>query len=158
MSKHAATITWNRDGQNFTDNRYKRSHVWEFDGGETVRASSSPQVIPVPLSDPSAVDPEEAFVASISSCHMLWFLSIAAKKGFIIEKYDDHAEGVMGKNENGKPAFMEVTLRPHVTYKTGSSPDKKTDRETHHLAHEECFIASSVKTKINIEPTLSEGD
>jgi len=157
MSKYTASVTWSRNGQIFTDNRYKRSHIWEFDGGETVRASSSPHVIPEPLSDPSAVDPEEAFVAALSSCHMLWFLSIAAKKGFIVEIYEDKAEGVMEKNEDGKLAFTDVTLRPHVTYKKGSSPDEKTDRKMHHQAHEQCFIANSVKAKIRVESTMSGG-
>ena len=156
MSKYTASITWTRDGQNFTDNRYKRTHLWTFDGGETVRASSSPHVIPEPLSDPSAVDPEEAFVAALSSCHMLWFLSIAAKKGFIIEKYEDNAEGMMEKNEDGKLAFTEVTLRPDVTYKNGSSPTEKENSEMHHQAHQECFIANSVKAKIRVESTLNE--
>jgi organic hydroperoxide reductase OsmC/OhrA len=156
MSKYTAKVIWTRDGQTFTDNRYMRSHVWEFDGGETVRASSSPQVIPAPLSDPTAVDPEEAFVAAISSCHMLLFLSIAAKKGFIIEKYEDMAEGVMGKDRDGKPAFTDVILRPRVTYKNGSSHEEKTDRELHHLAHQECFIANSVKSKIRVESTMNE--
>lgn len=156
MSKYFATISWSRDGQTFIDNRYKRSHLWQFDGGETVRASASPHVVPTPLSDPSAVDPEEAFVAALSSCHMLWFLSIAAKRGFIIEKYEDKAEGIMEENDNGKLAFTEVTLRPHVTYENGSSPTEKKDAEMHHLAHEECFIANSVKSDIRVESTKSE--
>lgn len=156
MSKYTASISWARDGQIFTDNRYKRSHIWEFDGGETIRASSSPHVIPAPLSDPSAVDPEEAFIAALSSCHMLWFLSIAARKGFVVEKYEDKAEGVMEKNDDGKLAFTEVTLRPHVTYKNGCSPDENMDAELHHLAHEECFIANSVKANIRVKSTISE--
>jgi len=157
MSKYTASVTWVRDGQPFTDNRYKRTHLWKFDGGETIRASSSPQVIPEPLSDPSAVDPEEAFIAALSSCHMLWFLSIAAREGFIVDTYEDRAEGVMRKNDGGKLAFTEVTLRPHVSYKHGSSPTEETDTELHHLAHQECFIANSVKTEIRVESTLSEG-
>ncbi len=156
MSKHTASVTWVRDGQPFTDNRYKRTHLWKFDGGETIRASSSPQVIPAPLSDPAAVDPEEAFVASISSCHMLWFLSIAAREGFTVDTYEDKAEGLMSKNGDGNLAFTVVALRPHVTYKNGSAPTEKTDAEMHHKAHRECFIANSVKAKIRVESSFSE--
>jgi|SRR5690625_1565240 len=156
MSKYFATITWSCNGQTFTDNRYKRSHIWQFDGGEIVRASASPHVVPTPLSDPSAVDPEEAFVAALSSCHMLWFLSIAAKRGLKIEKYEDKAEGIMEKNDDGKFAFTEVTLCPHVIYENDSSPSVEEDAEMHHQAHEECFIANSVKTKIKVESTKCE--
>src|SRR5262245_31801998 len=115
-SKIRATIHWQRDGAVFTDNRYSRGHRWEFDGGVTVQASSSPHVIPLPLSVSAAVDPEEAFVASLSSCHMLWFLSLAAKKKFIVEDYRDDADGVLGKDESGRMAMTVVTLRPTVTF------------------------------------------
>jgi organic hydroperoxide reductase OsmC/OhrA len=155
MSNYFATITWSRNGQTFTDNRYKRAHLWHFDGEETIRASSSPHVVPSPLSDPSAVDPEEAFVASISSCHMLWFLSIAAKRGFVIENYEDKAEGLMEKDNNGRLAFTQVTLCPRVIYQNGSSPSVEEDAEMHRQAHEECFIANSVKTKIKVESNMS---
>lgn len=151
MSTYTAAISWSRNGQMFTDNRYKRAHLWKFDGGETVRASSSPQVVPVPLSDESAVDPEEAFIASLSSCHMLWFLSIAAKRGFIIDDYKDRAEGLMEKDENGNPAITKVTLRPDVTYAKDSTPTEEEESEMHQQAHEKCFIANSVKTKITVE-------
>lgn len=156
MSKYTATIRWSREGQKFTDNRYNRAHLWHFDGGETIRASSSPHVVPVPLSDPSAVDPEEAFVAALSSCHMLWFLSVAAKRGFIIEKYEDEATGVMGKDHHDRLAIAEVTLHPHVTYNTNSSPSAEEDANMHHQAHEKCFIANSVKTKIKVEPAVNK--
>lgn len=154
MSQYTATISWSREGQKFTDNRYKRAHTWHFDGGETIRASSSPQVVPTPLSDSSAVDPEEAFVAALSSCHMLWFLSIAAKGGFIVEKYKDKATGKMEKNNNGKLAITEVTLYPHVTYHPDSAPTEKEADDMHHQAHKKCFIANSVKTEVKVKSKM----
>lgn len=154
MSTYTATISWKREDQHFVDNQYKRAHKWEFDGGEIVRASSSPHVVPAPLSDPSAVDPEEAFVASISSCHMLWFLSIAAKRGFVVNHYSDSAEGILAKDENGKLSITEVKLRPHVIYDEDSSPNEDINQEMHHQAHKKCFIANSVKTEINVKSTI----
>lgn len=154
MSIYSATISWKREDQHFVDNQYKRAHKWEFDGGEIVRASSSPHVIPAPLSDPSAVDPEEAFVASISSCHMLWFLSIAAKRGYVVDHYEDKAEGVMGKDENNRFSIIEVTLRPNVIFDKKSSPDKDNNDQMHKQAHDKCFIANSVKTKIKVDSTI----
>lgn len=154
MSTYVATVTWSRSGQAFTDHRYKRTHEWQFDGGETVRASASPHIVPAPLSDPSAVDPEEAFVAALSSCHMLWFLSIASEEGYVIEHYKDRAEGVMEKDTKGNLAFTRVTLRPHVIYENGFAPGAEEDAEMHHRAHEECFIANSVKTEIQVESTM----
>lgn len=152
MSTYSANISWSiKKDEKFTDNRYSRIHKWKFDGGETVHASSSPQVVPEPLSDPTAVDPEEAFIASLSSCHMLWFLSIAAKRGFVVEEYEDTVEGVMKKNADGKLAITEVTLRPNVRYAEGDQPTEQEDTEMHHEAHEACFIANSVKTEIRIE-------
>lgn len=158
MSKYNVRITWERDNQLFTDNRYKRSHEWHFDGGEVVPASSSPEVVPVPLSDPAAVDPEEAFVASLSSCHMLWFLSIAAKRGFIVDHYRDEAEGLMEKDDSGKLAITAVTLYPEVSFVSGSAPDKRENADLHHAAHEKCFIANSVRTEIFINPGMRETD
>ena len=154
MSQYIATISWSRDGQKFTDNRYKRAHRWHFDGGETIRASSSPQVVPTPLSDSSAVDPEEAYVAALSSCHMLWFLSIAAKGGFIVEEYEDQATGKMENDNNGTPAIMEVTLNPLVTYHPDSAPTEKETTDMHQQAHKKCFIANSVKTEVKIESKM----
>ena len=158
MSKYTAKIIWERDGANFTDNKYKRSHHWEFDGGQIIPASSSPQVVPTPFSDPSVVDPEEAFIASLSSCHMLWFLSIAAKRGFIIERYNDEAKGVMENNKEGQPAITKVTLRPHVTYVDTSAPSMEQNAEMHHKAHEKCFIANSVRTVINVDSSMDTTD
>ncbi|MCW9708427.1 OsmC family protein [Fodinibius salsisoli] len=154
MAHYNSTIRWQRNGATFTDNRYKRSHEWHFDGGEIVKASSSPEVVPVPLSDPAAVDPEEAFIASLSSCHMLWFLSIAAKHGFIIDRYQDKAEGLMAKNDSDRLAITQVTLHPEVTYLKDSAPGIKENMDMHHEAHEQCFIANSVHTEIQIKPTM----
>src|SRR6188474_3388298 len=116
MAEHTATVAWSRFDAAFTDNRYSRAHRWMFDGGATIPASSSPHVVPVPMSDPMGVDPEEAFVASLSSCHMLWFLSIAAKRGYVVESYVDEAQGVMAKNGDGKLAMTAVVLRPQVSF------------------------------------------
>lgn len=151
MSEYTATIYWQRLGAVFTDQKYSRAHEWRFDGGVTVPGSSSPQVVRVPLSDPSAVDPEEAFVASLSSCHMLFFLSFAAAKGFVVETYEDQAVGVMAKNDAGKMAMTVVTLRPNVVF-AGEQPTAEQLNELHHRSHDECFIASSVKTDVRCEP------
>lgn len=147
MSNCLATISWRREGAVFTDNRYSRVHEWRFDGGALVRASSSPHVVRVPLSDASAVDPEEAFVASLSSCHMLWFLSLAAQAGFTVDAYEDQAVGVLGKNAEGKAAMTQVTLNPVVTFAAARPSQADFDR-LHERAHDECFIASSVKTPL----------
>src|SRR5688572_26763269 len=108
MSEYTATVIWQRGDARFVDNRYSRAHEWRFDGGAIVPGSSSPHSVPVPLSDPRGVDPEEAFVASLSSCHMLWFLSIAAKRGFVVESYEDNAVGHLEKNESGRLAMTRV--------------------------------------------------
>ncbi|GFE91234.1 OsmC family protein [Steroidobacter agaridevorans] len=151
MSEYTATIYWQRLGAVFTDQKYSRAHEWRFDGGVTVPGSSSPHVVRVPLSDPSAVDPEEAFVASLSSCHMLFFLSFAAARGFVVDTYEDPAIGVMAKNEAGKMAMTVVTLRPKVVF-AGKQPTAEQLNELHHRSHDECFIASSVKTDVRCEP------
>ena len=151
MASYTATILWQRTpGEAFSDNRYSRGHTWSFDGGVSFRASSSPHVVPR-FSDPSGVDPEEAFIASLSSCHMLTFLYLAAKRGLVINRYEDIAEGRMAKNENGRFWVSEVTLRPRIAWE-GDAPDKETTSELHHLAHEECFIANSVRTDVRCEP------
>ena len=145
-------ISWKKNSnESFLDKKYSRVHKWIFDGGIEVHASSSPHVVPIPMSDESAVDPEEAFVASISSCHMLTFLFIAAKKNFLVESYDDFAEGIMKKNKDGRLAMTEVTLKPEIVFGGGKIPTKNQIDEMHHQAHEECFIANSVKTKIVVE-------
>ena len=151
MSEYTATVYWQRLGAVFTDNKYSRAHEWRFDGGVTVPGSSSPHVVRVPLSDPSAVDPEEAFIASLSSCHMLFFLSFAAAQGFVVDTYEDHAVGVLAKNDAGKLAMTVVTLRPNVVF-SGKAPTAEQLNQLHHRSHDECFIASSVKTDVRCEP------
>lgn len=152
MAEYKAVVEWSRDGAAFTDNRYSRGHHWLFDGGVAVPASASPHVVPLPLSVAAAVDPEEAFVASLSSCHMLWFLSIAAQRGFVVESYRDEAVGMLGKDGAGKLMMTRVTLRPDVRFGGDRRPTVEEERVLHHAAHEECFIASSVKTDVRCEP------
>ena len=152
MSRYTATITWQRKTAVFIDSKYSRAHLWQFDGGTEVPASASPHVVPLPFSKTDAIDPEEAFIASLASCHLLWFLSIAAKRGFIIDDYRDDAVGVMGKNAEGKLAMTEVTLRPRVTFSGGRRPTPAEHAEMHHEAHAECFIANSVKTEVRCDP------
>jgi organic hydroperoxide reductase OsmC/OhrA len=149
---HKAQIRWARGDAAFTDNRYSRAHLWHFDGGIEVPASSSPHVVRVPLSQEAAVDPEEAFVASIASCHMLWFLSLAAMAKLRVDQYADEAAGIMGKNAAGKTAMTSVTLHPRVTFSGERLPSRAEITELHHKAHEECFIANSVTTDIRCEP------
>ena len=150
MSQHSATVHWQCDGD-FLAGRYSRAHVWRFDGGANVAASSSPHVVPVPLSDAGAVDPEEAFVASLASCHMLWFLDIAARRGQRVESYVDDALGVMARNPEGRLAMTEVTLRPRARF-TDPAPAREAIDALHHAAHEACFLAASVRTRIRVEP------
>jgi organic hydroperoxide reductase OsmC/OhrA len=153
-------VFWKKNADEpFVDSKYSRSHIWIFDGGIELPASSSPHVVPLPMSNASAVDPEEAFIAAISSCHMLWFLSIAAEKNFLVETYEDNAEGVLGKNAEGNLAMTRVTLKPKVVFGGQQIPSHAQIDELHHLAHQKCFIASSVKTKISILPVETpEGD
>src|SRR4051812_17775911 len=154
MSHYTAQISWHRDGQDFVGNRYSRRHLIRFDGGAEVVASSSPQLVPVPLSDPAGVDPEEAFVASLASCHMLWFLSTAARQGFCVERYTDNAQGVLARNSEGKMAMTEVTLHPEVLFSGPKQPTREQLDQLHHKAHEECYIANSVKTDVRCEPVF----
>jgi organic hydroperoxide reductase OsmC/OhrA len=152
LSEYHAVVEWNRDGARFTDNRYSRGHRWRFDGGVEVPASASPHIVPLPLSVAAAVDPEEAFVASLSSCHMLFFLSFAARDGLVVDDYRDDAVGLMARDEGGKLAMTRVTLRPRVRYGEGRQPTRAEEDALHHAAHEACFIASSVKTEVACEP------
>jgi organic hydroperoxide reductase OsmC/OhrA len=154
VSKHeyVATVAWQRGGAAFTDNKYSRAHEWRFDGGAVVPASSSPLVVAPPGSDPANVDPEEAFVAALSSCHMLFFLFHAAKRGFVVERYEDAASGTMGKNADGRVAMLKVVLRPQVTWGGAQRPSAADIEALHHRAHEDCYIANSVKTEVAIEP------
>lgn len=149
---YTARVLWDRGDQPFVDNRYSRRHLLQFDGGVEIAGSSSPHVVRAPLSDAAAVDPEELFVASLSSCHMLWFLSIAAGRKFRVDRYADEAVGVMAKNPQGKLAMTVVTLRPDVTFSGDRRPTADEIDAMHHQAHDECFIASSVLTDVRCEP------
>lgn len=148
MSEHQALVRWNRAGPDFLKGKYSREHTWTFDGGLTVPASPSPSVVPAPWSNAAHVDPEEAFVASISSCHLLTFLWLASREGFIADSYEDAAVGVMTKNERGVPWVSRVTLRPRIVWNGDRLPTHADLDRLHHRAHEECFIANSVKTEI----------
>lgn len=156
MSQYTAQVSWQRGDQDFLGNRYSRRHLIRFDGGAELAGSSSPQVVPAPLSDPAAVDPEEAFVASLSACHMLWFLSLAARQGFCVDTYADQAQGVMARNARGKMAMTQVTLHPQVVFSGVSRPTREQIDALHHKAHEECFIANSVTTDVRCEPVYAD--
>lgn len=156
MPEYHAELAWTRDGAVFSDNRYSRRHLWTFDGGATVAASSSPHVVPVPMSDPAAVDPEEAFVASVASCHMLWFLSLAAARGFTVDNYRDKPCGLLGKNASGQLAMTRVTLRPAAGFSGTLLPSGHDVRELHAEAHAKCFIANSIRSEVHCEPVLGE--
>jgi organic hydroperoxide reductase OsmC/OhrA len=144
--KHNAVVRWKHDGGEFAKGRYSRAHTWSFDGGLTIPASPSPAVVRAPYCDPSAIDPEEAFVASIASCHMLTFLHLASRAGVEVLSYDDEAVGTMTKNERGVPWVSEVVLSPKIAYRAPPTPELL--EKLHHEAHEQCFIANSVKTNI----------
>lgn len=149
MSKHSALIEWHREADEvFSDNQYSRAHIWKFDGGLQVPASPSPHVVPLPLSVEENVDPEEAFVAALSSCHMLVFLSIAAKRRYVVDRYLDEAVGELKKGENGKEWVSKVTLNPKITFAGDNQPTRSQLQKMHHMAHENCFIANSVKTEV----------
>jgi len=151
--RYSAIVEWRRqEGEAFTDNRYGRGHSWSFDGGVTVPASSAPSSVRLPCSRADAVDPEEAFVAALSSCHMLTFLYLAAKAGFIVESYRDEASGEMTPNENGKLWVSSVTLAPAIAFGGARAPSPSEMEELHHAAHDECYIANSVKTAVTIAP------
>jgi organic hydroperoxide reductase OsmC/OhrA len=150
MSSHRATVVWKREGD-FTRKKYDRRHVWRFDGGIEVPASASPHVVPFPFSAEQAVDPEEAFVAAISSCHMLTFLFLAANDGFVAEAYEDEAEGQLKADEEGQKWIETVTLRPRIVWASDRGPNDQQLAALHHRAHRECFIARSVRTTISVE-------
>lgn len=152
MSEHVASVEWSRDGQAFSDNKYARAHDWRFDGGAVVRGSSAPSSVPVPMSDPAAVDPEEALVAAVSSCHMLFFLGYAAKLGFVVDRYRDDAMGILGRDERGKMSITAITLRPEVVFSGDVQPDAAAIGDLHHRAHEACYIANSVRATVAVEP------
>ena len=155
MAEHTATIAWTRgSGENFVDKRYHRAHTWQFDGGATVAASSSPHVVPLPYSDAAAVDPEEAYVAALSSCHMLWFLDIASRAGLRVNSYTDAAVGTMAKDEQGRLVVTQVQLRPVTRFDAAHAPSAEQLQDLHHRAHAACFLANSVKTRIDCAPVL----
>jgi organic hydroperoxide reductase OsmC/OhrA len=154
LSHFSAAVSWERGNAPFLDKRYHRAHIWKFDGGAVVSASSSPHTVPEPYSDAAGVDPEEAFVAALASCHMLWFLSIAAKHGFCVDAYRDEAVGTLGPSAGGGRCMTVVKLRPHVVFKAGKVPTPELVREMHEKAHRECFIANSVTTRLETTPTF----
>jgi organic hydroperoxide reductase OsmC/OhrA len=149
---HAEILWQRRHDQTFTDQRYSRRHEWRFDGGTVVPASSSPLVVPPPMSVAAAVDPEEALVAALSSCHMLFFLAYAAQRGHIVEHYADHAVGTMGRNASGRQAMVEVLLRPRVTWGGGAPPNAEDIAELHERAHHDCYVANSVNFEVQVDP------
>ncbi len=156
MSEYTAQVVWQRGArETFTDQRYSRRHLLRFDGGAELAASSSPQVVPQPFSDAGAVDPEEMFVAALASCHMLWFLSIAAQAGFTVERYRDDAVGTMARDTSGRLAMVRVTLRPQVGFTGPRQPGEAEHRDLHHRAHLECYIANSVTAELRCEPAFA---
>lgn len=150
MIEIEAIVEWDRSGQTFTDNRYSRAHRWRFDGGVEVPASASPHIVPEPYSNAENVDPEEAYIAALSSCHMLTFLSIAARNSYVVDSYRDRAVGTMTKNAQGRLHIDKVSLRPEIAY-GAPGPDRSEEKRLHREAHEQCFIANSVLTAVSIE-------
>jgi organic hydroperoxide reductase OsmC/OhrA len=155
MTAHSAVVEWDRTGEEFLDRRYRRAHRWTFDGGACVAASSSPAVVPPPYSDPAGVDPEEGYVAALASCHMLWFLDITAGRGYCVDHYRDEAVGTMEKNEAGKTWVGRVQLRPHAVFSGPRQPVLEDVEQMHQAAHEECFLANSVRSTIEIRPSFA---
>ncbi len=147
MSEHRVTLDWNRGGSDFTYQTYTRDHTWAFENGATVNASAAPGY----LGNPDLVDHEEAFVASLSSCHMLTFLALACKKRFVVERYVDKAVGYMEKNDEGALAVTRVELRPEITFGGETHPSTEALDDLHHKSHDLCFIANSVKTTVSVE-------
>jgi organic hydroperoxide reductase OsmC/OhrA len=152
VAEYKATIRWALGSGEFLKGRFSREHTWTFDGGVTVPASASPGVVPAPYSNPAAVDPEEAFVAAIASCHMMTYLHVASRQGFVVERYEDEAVGVLRKNERGAIWVASVTLHPRIVHGGDKRPTAEDEHHLHELAHEQCFIANSVKTEITVEP------
>ena len=151
MATYGCTVEWSRGSATFTDRKYSRAHRWKFDGGAVVPGSSSPQSVPVPCSDPAAVDPEEALVAAVSSCHMLWFLSLAADQGFVVDSYRDAAEAQLGPIGYGRQGITDIVLKPQVTFSGPRHPDASAVDALHHVAHERCYIANSLRTAVRVQ-------
>ncbi len=155
MASHVVLARWQlAQGDDFTTGKYSRRHTWEFDSGQVVAASPAPSVVPAPYSDASCIDPEEAFVAAISSCHLLTFLYLAHRRGLVIESYEDLAVGVLEKNERRVPWVSRVTLHPRIRF--SNEPEPSIIEALHHEAHEQCFIANSVKTEIVVESAFTD--
>jgi organic hydroperoxide reductase OsmC/OhrA len=152
MGRYTATTAWERSGAEFLDQRYSRRHTLSFDGGVTIPGSSSTHIVPIPMSDPAGVDPEELFVASLSACHLLWFLGIAAGRGFRVDHYCDEAEGTLAHDPTGRLVMTVVTLRPQIAWAGPSTPTSPEVEAMHHEAHRLCFIANSVTTDVRCEP------
>lgn len=151
MSEYYAKVVWARGSdESYIDNKYSRGHEWSFDGGATVPASSSPHVVPLPYSVEANVDPEEAFVASLASCHMLFFLGIAAKRKFVVDSYTDNPIGVMAADDSGKISMTKITLRPDVKFAGERQPTIEQLEKMHDQSHEQCFIANSIKSEVVI--------
>jgi organic hydroperoxide reductase OsmC/OhrA len=156
MSDYSAQLAWQRQAQEtFTDNRYSRKHLLRFDGGAEVAGSSAVSSVPLPHSDPAAVDPEEMFIASLSSCHLLWFLALAAKAGFVVDRYEDAAVGTLARDARGRVAMTRVTLRPRVAFSGEKLPSEAEHQALHDDAHERCYIANSVSTELRCEPQFA---
>jgi organic hydroperoxide reductase OsmC/OhrA len=152
MSTYGCTVRWHREAEaDFARGRYSRAHQWAFDGGAVVPGSSSVLSVPLPWSDPAAVDPEEAFVAAVSSCHMLWFLALAAKRGFVVDGYEDAAEGVMETIAPAREAITQVLLRPEVVFAATRLPTDEEVEALHHAAHEHCYIANSIRSEVRVQ-------
>ena len=152
MSEHKANVKWERRAAQFVDGRYSRVHAWRFDGGAEVRASASPEIVRAPMSDRAAVDPEEAFVAALASCHMLWFLSIAAEKGFVVDTYEDDAAGFMRPLADGRQALGRIVLRPAVRFTDAKACSREELAQLHAMAHHQCFLANALSAELVVEP------
>jgi organic hydroperoxide reductase OsmC/OhrA len=154
LSTHAATVRWALDGD-FAKRRYSRLHTVDFGHGVVVPGSASPSVVPEPYASHAAMDPEAAFVASLSACHMLWFLDHAYQKGFVVERYEDAADGTLAKGTSGKMVMTRVVLRPAVAFTGERLPTEAEVDALHHAAHDDCFIANSVTTEVVVEARAS---
>ena len=151
MATYGCSVEWSRGDAAFADLQYSRAHTWRFDGGAVVPGSSSPHSVRLPFSDPAAVDPEEALVASVSSCHMLWFLSLAAAEGYVVDSYQDAAEAQMGPIGFGRQGITDIVLHPQVVFSGPRQPDTRAFDALHHVAHERCYIANSLRTAVRVD-------
>jgi organic hydroperoxide reductase OsmC/OhrA len=155
MSEHKATIQWQWTGPDFLKGKYSREHTWTFGGGITVEASAALSNVPAPWADPKKVNPEEALVAALSSCHMLTYVYLAYKAGFQLDSYVDEAVGVMATDENGRPWVESITLNPRIAYTGQKLPSAADEEKLHHQAHEECIVANSLRTRVIVRPATA---